>query len=105
MWVCFNDAFISVVQDRNQPDRVCVRARRSKHLQLLFPDSEVILTPQADYTCRVFVSKRMFCNLLRSRIATMDYTNFKNSVADHSLHELYSDFWLSHWTYQQQGRD
>src|ERR1039457_5060556 len=28
MWICFNDGFVSVVSDKNNPDRLLVRARR-----------------------------------------------------------------------------
>jgi hypothetical protein len=30
----------------------------------------------------------------------IDYTNFKNSVQDDQLHDLYSDFWTLHYRYQ-----
>lgn len=36
MWICLNDAFVSAVQDRNNPNRLCVRARKREHLERLF---------------------------------------------------------------------
>jgi hypothetical protein len=103
MWICLNDAFVSAVQDRNRPDYLVVRARKRQHLKLLFPDVEVIDTPDADYACRVFVSKQQFIGVLSQRVEDIGYPNFKNSAHEHELHDLYSGFWQAHWAYQQRG--
>ena len=100
MWVCFNDAFVSAVEDRNDPARLCVRARKQEHLERLFPDIEVLQLPTTDYVFRVFVSKADFATLVADRIEHIDYPNFKNSVRDEGLHELYEDFWELHYAYQ-----
>src|SRR4051794_38523185 len=97
MWVCFNDAFVSAVQDKNDPDRLCVRARNRSHLEGLFRNAEIVTTPNADYACRVFVSKSEFVEIVTQRIFGIDYTNFKDSVCDDRLHDLYAEFWQGHW--------
>ena len=32
MWICFNDGFVSVVADKNDFDRLLIRARRKQDL-------------------------------------------------------------------------
>jgi hypothetical protein len=105
MWVCFNDAFVSAVQDRDYPDRVCVRARNRAHLVRLFPRSAILGTPDADYAYRVFVTKAEFADVLVNRVQTLDYPNFKNSVQDTALHSLYEGFWSAHRAYQERVAD
>ncbi|WP_445504809.1 hypothetical protein [Microvirga sp. G4-2] len=105
MWICFNDAFVSAVQHRDDPNRLCVRARKREHLQRLLPDAEIIEIPNRDYACRVFVSKKEFAELVTRRINEIDYPNFKNSVRDDGLHDLYADFWELHYRYQQRKGD
>ncbi|WP_114944804.1 hypothetical protein [Microvirga calopogonii] len=101
MWICYNDAFVSAVQHRDDPSRLCVRARKKEHLQRLFPAAEIMEIPSRDYACRVLVSKQEFAELVTRRINEIDYPNFKDSVRDDGLHDLYADFWELHWAYQQ----
>lgn len=105
MWICFNDAFISAVQDKNDPDDLCVRARNRSHLETLFPDKEVIVYAGTDYACRVYITKGEFVDLVCRRIHEIDYRNFKKSVRDHMLHQLYGDFWGLHYAYQERLGD
>jgi hypothetical protein len=72
-------------------------------LKRLFPDAQIIEIPNRDYACRVFVTKQEFAELLNRRVGGIDYPNFKNSVRDHGLHNLYADFWELHWSYQQRA--
>ncbi|WP_052341289.1 hypothetical protein [Salinarimonas rosea] len=100
MWICFNDAFISAVQDRSDLSVLVIRGRKRAHLKILFPDYDIIDTPNADYACRVFVPKSRFAKLIADRIEEIDYPNFKYSVEDDALHDLYAGFWQDHWRYQ-----
>lgn len=102
MWVCFNDAFVSAVQDRNNPDRLCVRARKREHLERLFPKMDIIVVPNRDYACRVFVTMAQFADLMTRRVQDIGYPNFKDSVREDGLHDLYADFWELHWSYQEE---
>jgi hypothetical protein len=103
MWICFNDAFISVVAS-DLPDELMVRARNGEHLKNLFPDAKVIITPHNDYRFRIFVKKETFAAMVVDRIGEINYTNFKNSVKENRLHDLYLQFWLLHERYQNWKR-
>jgi hypothetical protein len=103
MWLCMADCFISAVQDRDDPNGLVVRARNEEHLTRLFPDEQLVTTCEADYVGRLFVTKAEFAAVVSQRITAISYTNFKNSVRDHPLHDLYSDFWGLHRRYQDEG--
>jgi hypothetical protein len=102
MWLCFNDGFLSAVADKNDQTRLMVRARRKKDLRNVFGDVEIIENAGTDYRWRTFVERKAFAALVATRIETINYTNFKNSVEDHDLHDLYMDFWSMHRRYQEQ---
>ena len=101
MWVCFNDAFISAVESDTDPSILKVRARKREHLTTLFPGKKIYASKESDYAYRVFVGRKAFARLLINRVADIDYNNFKDSVVDDKLHDLYADFWTLHWRYQQ----
>jgi len=102
MWLCFNDGFVSVVADKNSPDRLLVRARRKQDLlNVVGTDAEIVETPHRDYRWRAFVGRDSFKVLLAARLDAIQYTNFKNSVKDDDLHEMYFDFWDLHHRYQE----
>ena len=100
MWLCFNDAFVSVVKDRRS-DCLVVRARSFEHLARLFPRDRIVETPDADYGWRVFATRDEIADIFARRIRTIDYTNFKNSVREPMLKRLYERFWLDHFNYQR----
>lgn len=103
MWLCFNDGFVSAVQDRNEPNSLVVRARRQEILATLFPNETIVfdLNDSHDYKYRVFIGKEVLITVLTNRIGELNYPNFKNSVKDDDLHELYNDFWQLHYDYQR----
>jgi len=105
MWLCFNDGFLSVVADKHDPSRLLVRARRRQDLlNAVGKETEIVETPDRDYRWRTFIGREDFTAIVGGRIDKIDYTNFKNSVKDHDLHDMYLDFWARHLRYQDQGR-
>ena len=104
MWICLNDGFVSVVADKGDSKRLMVRARRKQDLiNICGADAEVIENAGTDYRWRTFVDRRAFASLVAARVGDIRYTNFKNSVSDHDLHEMYFDFWDRHRRYQEQS--
>jgi hypothetical protein len=101
MWFCFKNAFVSAVQHNEKPDILVVRARRRKHLEVLFPHHEIIGMVGSDYKWRCFVDKSHFAELVRRTIMEIDYDNFKNTVKDQDLHEMYMDIWTAGWVMQK----
>lgn len=103
MWICLNDAFISVVQDRKVGGQLVVRARSVDHLKALFPDRRIYTSRKSDYVARCYVTKREFADFISEKVIDLDYDNFKSSVKDVDLHNLYADFWWLHRDYQLQS--
>jgi hypothetical protein len=94
MWVCLNKAFLSIVQDKENPEMLVVRARRPDDISNVFPNVEVVVIPNRDYKYRTFLSREVVAAALAKEVLGVDYTNFKKSVQDRDLHEAYKDVWL-----------
>ena len=95
MWIMLSDCFLSIVDKDCGPDELLVRARRQGDIQRVFPDAEVIEDNRRDYLFRAVVPR--FRVAMAVGLATMkiDYSNFKDSVADHDLHHAYMQVWLN----------
>ena len=104
MWICLNDAFISVVRLPWPSQDMQVRARRKAHLVKLFPNDKVRYTPKNDYHWRVIVSEDQIAELVASRIRGINYDNFKDSVKEPRLKGMYGTWWQDHHRYQTNDR-
>lgn len=103
MWICMNDGFVSAV--RHSKNTLKVRARRKDHLVALLGDAYTIYeSKKTDYRFRAFVPQKEFSRIIAERVKSINYDNFKDSVPDDELHNLYADFWLLHYKYQKQRR-
>jgi hypothetical protein len=100
MWFCFNNGFVSAVEHRDDKNTLVVRARRREHLEDNFPNRKIVVGGSTDYKYRIFISKKDFAEIIKDRIMNINYDNFKNSVEDDDLHELYNGFWLLHYRFQ-----
>jgi inorganic pyrophosphatase len=96
MWIFMNDAFFSVVKDRNNEDGVVVRARVEGDLENVFgSDKKVIVTDDSDYRFRLFLDQEYVKNVIANRIENINYPNFKNSInkTDYERKRYYTDVW------------
>lgn len=86
MWIYTTKGFISVVQDKNQANRFCVRARDEQHLVNLGFTPETILGPgdmphpYPDYPYRVFIEKSELVSMMADEISAIEYPDFKTEV-------------------------
>lgn len=98
MWVMMNDAFVSLVIDRRDPNFILARARRRGDLERVFHGvragfPRVEETPDADYRYRASIHRATVKVALARQVGLIDYDNFKNSVVDTRLHDVYSRCW------------
>ncbi|MDD5276778.1 MAG: hypothetical protein PHR16_11950 [Methylovulum sp.] len=93
MWVVLNDAFLSIVAERDDPNRLLVRARFPNDIARVFPDAEVTETPHADYRFRTFLPREVVASHLADAVRRCDYPNFKSSVWEQWRHDLYLKIW------------
>jgi hypothetical protein len=102
MWVFLNDAFLSAVQHRDEPDNLMIRARRREDLERVFgADAAIVESKAADYRWRITVPKGAFANVLRLQVAAIDYDNFKSSVEEVDRHDAYMAVWQAMYRFQQ----
>lgn len=85
MWVMTPRGFYSVVQHREQPGNVIVRARAWDDLMALLnrhPEwtLQIEETPTADYKYRVHMARVEWEQLVAEMASEIDYDNFKNAV-------------------------
>lgn len=100
MWVYLNNAFLSIVEDKDDPQFLMVRARLRGDLQRAFTHTglKVSETPLADYRFRARIERSRVTDVMAAAVRNIDYVNFKNSVPDKSRHDLYLRVWgeMSH---------
>lgn len=93
MWICLNNAFISIVHKDCAPDELLVRARRKGDIERVFPDAKVTRTPGNDYLFRAVLKRSRVAEALAAEVAGIAYGNFKNSVRNNALHGAYGRVW------------
>lgn len=96
MWVFLNNAFLSIVQDRNDLSRLLVRSRIMGDIQTAFKDYaelDVFEMGDADYRYRAFIPREVVADRLALAVRHIDYDNFKGSIRDqdrlHTAHALW----------------
>ena len=83
------------------PNYLLVRARLPGDIEAIFPEAEVVEGAGTDYRFRTTVSRGRFREVLDELADGIDYTNFKASVRDEALHDMYLDFWQAAYQAQQ----
>jgi hypothetical protein len=82
MWIFTSQAFVSIVEHRDNPDRLIVRGRfrgdASAFLGL--PDNLEQETPAADYRFRVIAIRAVVERAILRAAANITYPNFKDSM-------------------------
>ena len=96
MWVCLNNAFLSIVNSDRDPTVLMIRARRQGDLEAIFgPSIEVVTIPGRDYQFRAFIRRDIVANVIGQSLMEINYVNFKDSVKDRPLHDAYFEIWRS----------
>lgn len=95
MWIFMNDAMLSIVEDRDNPDRLLVRARLRGDIKKVFPKAKMFMDLKADYIYRAYIPRVEVAAAIASRIDAIDYGNFKDSIAkkEKTRKDWYSSVW------------
>ena len=96
MWLCLNNAFLSVVSKGCGPDQLLVRARMKGHIEAVFPDAKVTESTNTDYRYRAVIKRADVAEAIGAAVYRVEYPNFKNSVKNNALHDAYAAFWNVH---------
>jgi hypothetical protein len=84
---------LSIVADRNDPGSLLVRRRFPADIERIFPEAEVVETPNADYRFRTFVHRDQVSRIIGEKVLALSATNFKASVKESWRHSVYFDVW------------
>ncbi|MAT47368.1 MAG: hypothetical protein CMO35_08060 [Verrucomicrobiaceae bacterium] len=80
MWIFTNKGFLSIVEDRNDPERLLVRARYEGDIERHFGGAvEVLELEDSDYRFRAFLPREEVRTAIDRELSSLDYGNFKNS--------------------------
>jgi len=101
MWIFTSRGFLSVVQKENDPATLVVRSRFPGHIQFLFADARVLVTPNRDYLYRAEVPRSQVIEVLHREAEAIDYDNFKDSVREGTYHTACSAVWLTLYRHQK----
>jgi hypothetical protein len=93
VWIFLNDAFLSIVAHRDDPDALLVRARCQGDIERAFPGSTVSETPAADDRLRATLPRQTVADALAAAVKAIAYPNFKASVAEPDRHDAYLECW------------
>jgi hypothetical protein len=94
MWLCLNDAFLSIVKKDCPKDSLLVRARRPGDIEKVFGRNvKVTRSTDSDYLYRTIVPIEEVKTALERAVEDISYENFKDSVKDHALHLAYMRVW------------
>lgn len=101
MWICLPNGFLSAVQDtmsgKSGEPQLMVRSRVREHISHYFPNHEIFENTGTDYQYRIYINRKEFAQWLAKEAENIQYTNFKHSVKDRTLHTFYSDIWYLGW--------
>jgi len=106
MWICLNNAFLSIVSKGDDKSKLCVRARRREHITNVFPGETIINNEGTDYAFRAYIARDKVARVIADSIANINYDNFKNSTArtDHDLAHAYGQVWNVMYNLQKRTR-
>ncbi|MEQ9398173.1 MAG: hypothetical protein RJQ04_03305 [Longimicrobiales bacterium] len=83
MWICLNDAFVSIVEDPNDDSSLLVRARRFDDLvrALRVKPWDIDVTPDQEYPYRVMLPRPRVQNAVYRAVGDIAYSSLQASVS------------------------
>ena len=103
MWILLNNAFLSIVENRNNKDELLVRARIEGDIERVFPEADSFQDEQADYKYRAFVLRKEVEKVIALKVSEINYGNFKGSISpeDRLRHDAYLRVWSEMYKMQK----
>jgi hypothetical protein len=95
MWLMTTRGFYSVVQHRDDADRLIVRARCRADIEALgdLVTGVPVELHSADYAWRVEVTREEWRSAVQVLVGEIAYPNFKDAVHDAAHHDAYMKVW------------
>jgi hypothetical protein len=90
MRLLLSNAFLSIVSNTADPTTLVVRARRANDIETVFGNGfEVVTLSGHVYPFRAFIPRRIVADTIAVHVFHINYSKFKDSVADAPLHDVY----------------
>ena len=89
MWLFAKHGFLSIVQHRNQPSVLMVRARVADDIRYYFPQAQVLVNDAADYRYCANIRRGDVVARIAAITAAIDYDKFKPAIDDHDRRAPY----------------
>ncbi len=105
MWICLTNAFLSIVENFNDPDTLLVRARLPQDIQRVFTDADVWENTKSDYRYRAILPRQVVADTIAAHLKDIHYTNFKNAVDEAKRHDAYLSCWAELRELQPDGSE
>ena len=113
MWIFNQDGFFSVVQHRDDPEMLMIKARNRAHLERVaawtranfMPNLEIVELEESDYIVRANISKIRWAQYLTQRTMELDYDSVKEPIMERTDPELghaMFDVWDRMMRYQRE---
>jgi hypothetical protein len=99
--------FYSVVEHRDQPGNLLIRARVRGDLENLEPlidGLQILDTPEGDYGYRATITRADWQAAVAVMASEVTYPNVKDAVVDDHRHDVYANAWLALRDLQGGGR-
>ena len=95
MWVMLNNAFLSIVENMNEPNELLVRARLKGDIERVFENANVFEDETADYKYRSFIDRKKVQHEISKKVLDINYYNFKASISkeEEERHNAYLQVW------------
>jgi hypothetical protein len=95
MWLMTTRGFYSVVEHRDDPGRLIVRARTREDIEALegLVASQPVWLSDADYAWRVETTRDEWQAAMRVLIGEITYPNFKSAITDDAHVRAYHRVW------------
>jgi hypothetical protein len=106
MWIFLNNAFFSIVENRNDSSELLVRSRIREDLSNTFGlNHEIIEMEDSDYRFRMFLNREYVASVLLENAMNINYDNFKDSIPeeDEDRSYYYTRVWqvMHEWQTEQ----
>ena len=108
MWIYTTKGFFSVVEHKEDPERIMLRARVKvdiQNIKKIFDDlgleaTDILENVGSDYKYRIFANRMDWVSVMNRLMIDMNYTNFKDAVYETDSykikdmrHEAYYKVW------------
>jgi hypothetical protein len=103
MWIFTKDGFFSIVQHKDSPDYLMVRARVREDIQRAFGPGDIIEKSGSDYRFRKTVPRVVVADYFSKAVSEIDYTSVKDEIdqGEEDRHKMLYAVWRAHWDLQR----